>query len=143
MPAVLRDLLVETFNAEPDMRIVDRSETPPDATSEMVAKADADVVIVGLEAGEGPLICGGLLRLLPGLKVAALEGQGRSISIYELRPTRTMLGPLSPMELVASIRRALSPMPLATRTLDGSVADAAAEEDVSLRLSLTRPRPRP
>ena len=143
VPGVLRDVLAETFRVEPDIQLVDHSDAAPEITPESLARTEPDVVILGLEVGERPLISLELFGLLPGLKLVALEGQGREISIYELRPTRTMLGPLSPRDLVASIRRALEPMPVATRTLGGSGSDWAPTEDALLRVSLAREHTRP
>ena len=143
MPGVLRDILAETLSAESDFQLIDRSDTEREPTPGALARTEPDVVIVGLEVGELPLVGVELLGLLPGLKLLALEGQGREISIYELRPTRTILGPLSPGELADSIRRALEPMPVATRKLVGSASEWVPEADASLRVRLTRKRTGP
>ena len=55
---------------------------------------------------------GELLSDHPRVRVVAVEESGRRASLYELRPTCTVLHELSGDELVASIRRAVQPMPL-------------------------------
>jgi DNA-binding NarL/FixJ family response regulator len=135
VPGLIRAVLAEAFAAEPDMQLVDAAGAADDA----LAHADPDVVIVGLEAGEPPLVCLETLRRLPHVKVLALEGQGREVSMYELRPTRTMLGPLSPSDVVASVRRALRPMGVVTRATN----DATDAQEMELTMSLARERTRP
>jgi len=139
VPGLIRAVLAEAFAAEPDMQLVDAPGETAGAADDALAHADPDVVIVGLEAGEPPLVCLETLRRLPHVKVLALEGQGREVSMYELRPTRTMLGPLSPSDVVASVRRALRPMRVVTRATN----DATDAQEMELTMSLARERMRP
>ena len=142
MPRILRDLLADILSAEPGMELVDGSDALLDPTSDALARTETDVLIVGLEVDELPLICAELIGRLPRVKLLALKGMGREICLYELRPTRTRLGPMSPTDLVALIRRAKEPMPLATRAIVGSGAGAPGAEDTSLMVTLSRERTR-
>jgi DNA-binding NarL/FixJ family response regulator len=111
MPRMVCDILREVLDAQPDMRVVAELGNGQ-VLSERVAAERPDVVIVGLERDEPPAICGELLSDHPRVRIVAVEESGRRASLYELRPTCTVLHELSGDELVASIRRAVQPMPL-------------------------------
>jgi len=148
LPRLVRDLLAERLGAEPDLEVVDAGEAPGDGAAAALARLEPDVVVVGLGADERPLVWAEMLGRLPHLKLLALEERGRDVSLYELRPTRTRLGPLSPSDVVAAVRRALRPMPLLTRDDDavsdaGDAADAGNDLDARLAVSLARDRSRP
>lgn len=142
MPRMLREILVNVIDAEGDMRVVSAGDGEADAASAVSAAVSAaaaavrvqprdaalaarvaserpDVVIVGLERGELPTVCGELLGCFPHLKVLAIEERGRQASLYELRPVRTVLRDVSAHELVASIRGAARPVAAADASIGG------------------------
>ena len=138
MPSLLRDILATSWADEPAIRVVDGdaatpSEPPATAgetesdvvegtradealTDVIVERLDAvrpEVLVVGLPEDDALRLCAAALSRFPAIKVFALEELGRSVSLYELRPTRSRLGTLSPAELADAIRHAVAPMPLA------------------------------
>ena len=67
-----------------------------------------DVAILAGVSEELPGRVHGLLLRYPPLKVVTVEADGRSASLYDLRPHRTSLGKLSPQALLRVVRRATS-----------------------------------
>lgn len=101
MPRMLLDIVGATLKAQPDMEVV---EADP-ATGSVLHSADRsrpDVVIIG--ADEPDLACA-LVMSFPTLKVLAVTGSDSEASLYELRPRRVQLGPVTPRTLVEEIRR--------------------------------------
>ena len=102
MPPLLREIVREAIDGEPDLDVV--AEHPGDVdVRHAVERDEADFVIVGSEAAAAlgvPALIGG------GARVRALElqGDGRNGVLYELRPHRVSLGEISPQTLVQSIR---------------------------------------
>lgn len=72
----------------------------PDA----LARAHADVVISGGNSQSAAVF--DLLEERSRLKVLAVADDGRDTVLYELRPTRTQLGEVSPQTIVDAIRGA-------------------------------------
>lgn len=101
LPQLLRDIVVGTLSAEPDIELV--GETPmPEHLRSLVEASGADLAIVACERHE----IGRLGRLLTGspVTVLAITDEGRRGALYELRPTEVDLGELSPRVLVNAIR---------------------------------------
>jgi hypothetical protein len=72
-----------------------------------VSRAQPRVVVIELgdeaDSPAAPPILTRLLNEHPHLRVLVVEGDGRSGSLWELRPTRTRLGELSPELLIRTI----------------------------------------
>ncbi|OJF14213.1 hypothetical protein [Couchioplanes caeruleus] len=75
--------------------------------AEAVNRARPQVVVTTLRNDADPAVATHMLtRLLddhPRLRILVVEGDGQSGSLWELRPTRTLLGELSPQLLVRAI----------------------------------------
>jgi hypothetical protein len=91
-PEILRELLVRTLEAEPDMAVVPRHG--PDV--------DAIVLAVPGEVPDGTVL--ELLAPRPGPRVLVLEHDARQWSLWTLRPHRTELGAPSLTDLVDVLR---------------------------------------
>ena len=102
LPRMLRDIIEQAVTPEPDMVIVSDPREPSLAAT--VERTGADFVILGRDAG--PTEVDGLLCENPRLRVLAVAGDGREAFLYELRPTRTPLGEISPRTIVDAIRSA-------------------------------------
>jgi len=75
--------------------------------AEAVNRARPEVVVTALEDADDPDVppraLTGLLTDHPGLRILVVENDGRSASLWELRPTRTRLGELSLQRLERAV----------------------------------------
>ncbi len=102
---MLGEIVTDVVSAQPDMEVVGTLERRA-SLAEAAADLSADVVIVGLEAAELPVMCEELIISHPQIKVLAVAGDGRGAFLYELRPQTSPLGEVSPQGLVDAIRAA-------------------------------------
>jgi DNA-binding NarL/FixJ family response regulator len=103
MPRILRDIVVQAVADEPDLEIVALEEHGA-ALRHTVESSRADFVIAGADYDFREVAQ--VLEERPRLRVLAVAGHGREAFLYELRPTRTPLGEVSPRTIVEAIRRA-------------------------------------
>lgn len=104
IPPMLADIIRAITLAEDSLAVVvrdDGSESPLAAA----AASDADVVVVPMEAPALPVSCRALLAARPRTRLLGLVGDGRTATLWELRPHREEVGELSPETLVAALRR--------------------------------------
>ena len=106
--AVERSAISEILSEDHDL-VIDIE--PSEASSEQVAKGDADVVIVGLgDEGDGPLrLCSHLrsldeTRQLPILLIGNEDDMGRLIKALEMGINDYILRPINKHELLARVR---------------------------------------
>lgn len=103
MSPLLLDMLHHVVASEPNMAVVGRVG---DADLLSAARRTrADVVLVGQKVKDEREQYGQLLLRRPRLKVLAITNDGRTGSLYELRPRRVPLGELSADTLCRAIRR--------------------------------------
>jgi hypothetical protein len=103
MPGILADLIRQAI-AGHDVEIVAFVRDVPELES-VVQETEVDLVIVGLAAEASEL--GRFDKALdtrPGMRVLAIEGDGRTACMYMLVPRIIPLGPLSPSTLIELIR---------------------------------------
>lgn len=103
MPRILREIIERAVADEPDMEIVD-SEAGNMPLREAIEASEPDFVIAGADYDFGEVAR--VLDERPRLRVLAVAGDGREAFLYELRPTRTPLGEVSPRTIVDAIRGA-------------------------------------
>ena len=101
MPRVLRDIVVAALVDEPDLEIVGGHGG---TLRQTVASSQAVFVIAGADYDFAEVAR--VLDERPRLRVLAVAGHGREAFLYELRPTRTPLGEVSPRAIVEAIRSA-------------------------------------
>jgi DNA-binding NarL/FixJ family response regulator len=126
MPRMLRDVIRNILDVEPDLRVV-ADDVEASALIERVERDRPDVVVLLAEPGSPPDMCEELLNRFPRMAVVALEEHGQRGSIYRLRPTRARVAEISSAELVTAISRAASPMRFLASLYDADphVADAS------------------
>ena len=97
MPEILRGIIEDAIASEPDMQLVR-------PRWRMAAGGEPDVVIVGTPRAEDVDGAEAMLARWPRSRVLMVATSGRHTVMYELRPSRTELGELSPADLVAAVR---------------------------------------
>ena len=107
LPRITREIIEQAVGAEPDMQTVDDLA---DAASlpEAIARSEPDFVISGRDY-EFAEVCS-ILNRRPRLRMLVVVEDGREATLYELRPTRTPLGEVSPQTIVEAIRGTHSAM---------------------------------
>lgn len=104
MPQLVTDIAQEAIERQPDMEIV--GVVPdPGALRTTVTSTRAQVLLCPMGSGELPAVYRELFDSHPRLRLLAIEPDGRSGGVYELRPTRTPLD-VWPDGLVEAIRAA-------------------------------------
>lgn len=104
MPGILADLIRQAIAGHDDVEIVAFVRDVPELES-VVQETEVDLVIAGLAAEASEL--GRFDKALdtrPGMRVLAIEGDGRTACMYMLVPRIIPLGPLSPSTLIELIR---------------------------------------
>ena len=101
LPRITREIIEQAVEGEPDMVIVDGLADYA-SLFDVVERSAPDFVISGQDY-ELAEVCAVLSRR-PRLRVMVVVGDGREAALYELRPTRTPLGEISPKAIVEAIR---------------------------------------
>jgi hypothetical protein len=122
MPRILGEILAEHIEGQADMQILGELVNADELTSAMNRLAP-DLVVIGAEAEDPPATCAALLRQAPGVKVIAIERDGRRATLYELRPARTLVADPSVQSFLGLIRSAVDP------ARADAVARAAADRE--------------
>jgi DNA-binding NarL/FixJ family response regulator len=119
MKPMLREIVRDSLVGEPDMEIVGYADDP-----EQVFRSiqDADVVIVGAREPNDSTLARELLRASSSTRVLAIAANGRSASMWQLRPHRVPLGEVSPASLVNAIR---------ARSESGTTADPGPDRGIT------------
>ena len=99
--SLFREALRTLLTLQPDLEIV---EGQGGTLGQAVASSRADFVIAGADYDFAEVAQ--VLDERPRLRVLAVAGHGREAFLYELRPTRTPLGEVSPRAIVEAIRSA-------------------------------------
>ena len=73
---------------------------------EALERYDVELALMDLADGGLPAVCDRALERYPRLRMIAVEDDGRSGFIYELRPQRIPLGEFGEQALVSAIRNA-------------------------------------
>jgi len=105
MPQMLRGILEHAIQHHGDCELLrdtrgglqmltDRSSSP-------------DVVIMGLSAAEDTTLVPAVFARWPGAQVMTLTAAGEDAVVYELKPHRRTIGPLSAAEIVETLRDAV------------------------------------
>ncbi len=100
----LRSLVRDIVADAGDVEIVGERDSEP-GTVDAEAATDADFVIVSVRDPALADIHLTLLDQRPSARVLAVAGSGEEASLWELCPTRTRIGDISPETLLGAIRR--------------------------------------
>ncbi len=101
MPNLLLDIVDHVVASEPDMTVVGRVD---DDLQNAVQRTRANIVIVGETGGDPAHEYAELLQRRPKLKVLSIAADGKTASLYEMRPHRIRLGEISPESLREAMR---------------------------------------
>lgn len=113
MPRLMRDILEAELREQADMTLVGVAETA-DGLADDVRATAPDFVLIGADHDDALVP---LLDEARRMRVLEIEPHAAGGRLYELRPRRVDLGPMSATDVVAAIRDAALG-PRATR--DGS-----------------------
>jgi DNA-binding NarL/FixJ family response regulator len=102
MTPLLREIVGEAVDREPDLELVGEHEAAVDVRA-AVEHDKADFVIVGADSAAGERVRA-LVGGAPGLRALELRACGKESVLYELRPHRVALGEISPATLLQTIR---------------------------------------
>ena len=105
MPQLLRGIVRNVLADHRDMRVM-REVEDESLVLAAVEETEAQFVIWGID-GEIPEECPRLFQEFPRVRVLAIEQEGRSGFLYELRPSKLALGQLSGRTIVDTIRVAV------------------------------------
>jgi DNA-binding NarL/FixJ family response regulator len=113
MPRMMREIVESAVSTQADMQIIGAIEERlvergalTAAAEARVERADADVVILGLQRDDEARAYDRLLYVRPRLTLLAITGDGRGAFLYELRPHKVPIGDVSPEGLLGAIRTA-------------------------------------
>jgi hypothetical protein len=103
MPAMLRDILGETFAGQRDIMVIDPSDSTA-SLSMSVAEHQPHVLVVGIDK---PDVVSNVVELFienPSLRVLAIGEDARSATMHELYLRRWRVAELSPAAIVDAVR---------------------------------------
>ena len=103
---LLHDLILDILETQPDMLVVE--DVRDCSELETVIAADpADLVLLKVDGGDLPKVCPRIFDEHPTIKVLTVRDDGRRGFLWELLPSSTALGEVSPRILVDTIRRVM------------------------------------
>jgi DNA-binding NarL/FixJ family response regulator len=97
--------IVKAALDEPDVDVIGEFCIEPFVVEE-IADTPIDVVVLAADEDVESSTVPALLAQQPRMKVLAIRDDGRTASLFELRPVETMLGSLSPELLLQAVRTA-------------------------------------
>jgi len=100
----LRDILTDALSREPDMDVIEWRTDPGD---ELIATHPDVMVCESADPFDiGPPTR--LLRAVPNARVLVVAAQGDQAAVFELRPTRTVMGTVAMQHVIPAIRSGLA-----------------------------------
>ena len=100
---MLRDVVKQLILEQPDMEVVGELGNGVELLL-VTDQTQPDVIILGVEDSELPGICSHLLDEFPYVKLLAVTADAQHLSVYDLRPYKTLIGDASPRGLLDAIR---------------------------------------
>ncbi len=104
MPPLLRDIVVNAISKQKDMKLMSSASRAGGARARTTPPVP-DVVVLA-SAGTDEAVAARWLERWPHARVIIVETSARQSVVYDLRPHATVMGELSPQQLVDTIRRA-------------------------------------
>ena len=104
MPRMLSDIVTSLVQKQDDMELVDRAAAGGNKLLDVVERLRPNVVVLAAQGPELSPAASRLFRRFPGLRLVAVEKDGRSAYRYEMRPQRTEIEGVSPRGLLAALR---------------------------------------
>jgi hypothetical protein len=102
VPAMLAEVVQAIVSADERLLIVGTLDDAADLL-EVSRRRRAHVVVVVMDGDELPAACRELLHARPRTLIVGLAEQGHAGVLWEMRPSRTLIGELSPATLRAAL----------------------------------------
>ena len=103
IPELLHGIITSVCSCEPDLELVEPMDEGM-SLMDAVEAATPDVIITDQGDNAMAAVCGQVLWAYPHLRVIGLKKDGREAYLYRLALEQTVLGELSPENLVIAIR---------------------------------------
>lgn len=103
MPAILRDILDETFGSQDDVILVGTCNEDS-ALRNAVDSLSPDVVVVGVEQDDRAFRYADLFREHPSLRLLGIRNDARSAAMHEFRVRRCRVADLSSVAILSAVR---------------------------------------
>jgi chemotaxis response regulator CheB len=105
-PRMLRLLMREMIERQPDMEVVGEALDPLNVTS-AAQETEADIVVVAVNNDESQELRRRLLEQCPNIVILALSWSGNTAFIEQLRPQRRDMVDPSEATIIGALRRAV------------------------------------
>jgi DNA-binding NarL/FixJ family response regulator len=102
LPALMEDLVRRACLADDSIEVV-ASTRSFDQMQLQLTNLAVDVMIAAVHGGDETTRSLAILAERPTMRVLLIAATGASADLYELRPHRTRLGPVSPAEIVRAL----------------------------------------
>lgn len=102
LPALMEDLVRNACLADDSIEVV-ASTRSFDQMQLQLTNLAVDVMIAAVHGGDETVRSLAMLEQRPTMRVLLIAATGASADLYELRPQRTRLGPVSPAEIVRAL----------------------------------------
>lgn len=103
LPPLMEELVRRACSSDPTVQLVERSVGTLDAFLHETTPLNVDVVITCVDLNSASM-SRALLDRHPSVRVLMIEKRDGEAMLYELRPFRTFLGPVSPVELMRAVK---------------------------------------
>lgn len=104
MPQLLRGILEHAIHSSRDCELIVQPASEEISRDPM---EHPDIVILGLASADDSARVSSLLARWPRAQVLTVMPAGDEAVVYEMRPHKKTLGPMSPTEVVAALREAV------------------------------------
>lgn len=109
MPGLLRDILVDAIDAQPDIEITGEAVSPDDL--DLLLETDGVDLVLASDRDRGFGPAHRLIERRSRLKILVVGSEGGAASLHWTDPVTRDLGQLSPGALCEAIREAVRPRP--------------------------------
>lgn len=105
LPALMEDLVRRACLADDSIDVVASTRSFDEMRMQLANRA-VDVMIAAVQGGDETARSLAMLEARPTMRVLLIALNGAHADLYELRPHRTRLGPVSPAEIVRALQDA-------------------------------------
>ena len=103
LPPLMEELVRRTCGSDPTVLLVERPDETLEAFLHATGRLKVDVVITCADLNSASM-SRALLDSDPTVRVLIIERRDGEAMLFELRPFRTLLGPVSPVEILRAVK---------------------------------------